>query len=392
MKIYRNATILAGTNFQVLEKASIVIENDHIAEIIPTDTKEGVNLHGALVIPAFINAHTHIGDRGLKDLAIGLSTENAVSPYESVKYRYLNSVDSKELVKMMREGVYEMLASGITVFADFREGGVKGVECLREAVRDLPIKTIVFGEPTVGPENWEKYLQETKEICSVADGLGISDITLFTDEQLSTLRRVLSFYNARLAVHIAETQNAQKSSKERWGSSEVNRIVKFSPDLLIHMTNATDADIAEVVANRIPVVTCPRANCILGDGIPPLYSMWKAGALICLGTDNFMFNSPNMFREMDFFSRLMRGQSRCPDAIDPRDVLAAVTIKAAQALGIDNEYGSLEVGKKASFIVLNTSSINLQPLQNFCSAIVHRAELMDILLVVSHGETVVQRF
>lgn len=384
-EIYKNATIIAGLDFQIMERATIVVEGCYIAEITSAHIRGGVDLNGALVIPGFIDAHTHIGDRGAKDLAVGLPTEKAVSPPNSLKYQFLNSLSSEELRLMIAEGAREMLASGIVAFADFREGGKKGIDLLRQAVRDLPIRTVVFGEPTVGVEEWEKYLREVEEICAVADGLGIGDITLLTDEQLSALRKVSSACDGRLAVHIAETRQAQQVSKERWGISELIRLLKFSPDLLIHMTNATDADIAEVAASRVPVVCCPRTNCILGDGIPPLYNLWKAGVPLSLGTDNFMFTNPNMFREMDFFSRLMRGQSNAPDAIDPRDVLAAATIGGARALGIDNEYGSLEEGKMASFVVLDMKSPNIWPTHNIYSAIVHRAGPADILFVVACG-------
>ncbi len=383
--IYKNATILAGPELRMMERAAIVLDGAYIAEIRDDSSVRGVDLNGAIVFPCFVNAHTHIGDYGAKDLAVGLPTVKAVSPPDSVKYRYLQSLTPEESVESMRCGAREMLAAGIAAFGDFREGGVKGAELLKDAVQGLPIKAVIFAEPTAEPRDWYAYLQETAALGEAADGLGIGDITLFTDEQLTVLKGALETHSAKLAVHIAETREAQRASKERWGASEVTRILEVTPDLLVHMTNADPDDIAATAADGVPVVCCPRTNCILGDGIPPLYQLWRAGVPLSLGTDNFMFTSPNMFREMDYFSRIVRGQSNRPDAIEARAVLSMATLGGARALGIDDEYGSLEPGKIASFIVLDPRSPNLRSVRDVYSAIVHRAGLADIRLVVAHG-------
>ncbi len=390
VNVYKNATALIGPDLRVQRNAAIVLDGEYIVEIRTDYPGKGVDLGGAIVVPGFIDAHTHIGDYGAKDLAVGLPTVEAVSPPDSVKYRYLRSLTSEELVRSMRCGAREMLAAGIAAFADFREGGADGVARLRESLRDLPIKAVVFAEPVTHPQNWYTYLQEAAALSGVADGLGIGDITQLTDDQLTVLKGALDAHASKLAVHIAETREAQRASKERWGASEVKRILKVSPDLLVHMTNADLDDIEATASAGVPVVCCPRTNCILGDGIPPLYDLCRAGVPLSLGTDNFMFTSPNMFREMDYFSRIVRGQSNMPDAIDSRVVLTMATIGGARALGIENEYGSLEPGKIGSFIVIDAKSPNLQPVREIYSAIVHRAGLADIRLVVARGRELQQ--
>lgn len=386
VKVYKNATILAGSELCVLENAALVLDGEYIVEIRTGYSGTGIDLDGAIVIPGFVNAHTHIGDYGAKDLAIGLPTEEAVSPPDSVKYRYLQGLTPEEHGHLMHHGAWEMLTAGIAAFGDFREGGADGIALLNEAVQNLPIKAVVFAEPIAEPQKWHRYLSEVVEIGKTADGVGISDITQFTDNQLVALKEALDAHSAKLAVHIAETRAAQQASRERWGISEVRRILKVNPDLLVHMTNADSDDIKATAAASVPVVCCPRTNCILGDGIPPLYELWTASISLSLGTDNFMFTSPNMFREMDCFSRLVRGQSNIPDAIEARTVLAMATIGGARALGIDDEYGALEPGKIGSFIVLDARSPNLWPVRDIYSAIVHRAGLADIRLVVARGQ------
>ncbi|MEM2291714.1 MAG: amidohydrolase family protein [Nitrososphaerota archaeon] len=398
-KLYKNLMGIIGDNFDFVDNVTIVVKDEVIYDILTRPLKKlhGTNVtncNNMLAIPAFVNAHTHVADYGIKDLPIGLPTEQAVSPPHSVKYQYLQMTSQEELRDTIRNAVLEMISNGITAFADFREGGRDGCKLLSEVVRELPIEVKILGEfeggQGVSCATLEYFVEEVEEICLIADGIGLGDITELTDEQLRTIRDVLFKQNALLAVHIAETPQAQSLSKRTWGISEVARIVRFEPDLLIHMTNADEEDIHLLQDKEIPVVCCPRANAVLGDGIPPLAALWEAGTPLALGTDNIMLSSPDMFREMDFFARLVRGQSRKPDIISSKDVLKIATIGGAKALRLDGEYGSLVVGKKASFILLNLNSPNLRPTKNVYSCIVHRACLSDVALVVINGKEIIR--
>lgn len=390
LRVYKNLLGIIGDTFDFVNNLTIVVKDDLIYDLITNRslTFNGANVidcKGLLALPAFVNAHTHVADYGIKDLPIGMATEQAVSPPCSIKYRYLQTASQEELRTTIRAAVLEMISNGITAFADFREGGEEGCKLLAEVVQDLPVEVKIFGE--LGEKNGSsQHLESIVEgICSIADGVGLGDITGYTDDQLCTIRGVLTRRDSLFAVHIAETPRAQTLSKATWGVSEVARIVRFEPDLLIHMTNADEEDVHLLKGKEIPVVCCPRANTVLGDGIPPLADLWEAGIPLALGTDNVMLSSPDMFREMDFFSRLIRGQSRKPDIISSKDVLMIATIGGAKALRLDHMYGSLVVGKKASFVLLNLNSSNLRPAKNVYSSIVHRACLSDISFVVING-------
>jgi len=391
-KVYKNATILIGSDLHIQEKAYIEVEGEYIAKVGIGFLSRGVDMDGKIVFPAFVNTHTHIGDVGAKDLAVGLPTEKAVIPPDSVKYRYLQGLNPEALVQLLTQAIQEMLSLGICAFADFREGGVQGSKCLKEAIGQLPIEGVIFSEPTTEPEDWDNYISEIEKIIKVSNGIGLGDITRLNARQLATIRQILDDGGLKkLAVHIAETKAAQQASRKRWGESEVRRILRFSPDLLIHMTNADEFEINCVAKEKIPVVCCPRTNCILGDGIPPLYDLFQAGISLSLGTDNFMFSSPNMFREMDYCSRLLRGQSRVPEAIDAKTVLSMATLGGARALGIDDRFGSIEEGKVASFIVLDNKNINLRYIHNIYSAIVHRVSSHDIKCIIAFGKEVYKK-
>jgi len=386
--VYRGMTILSGKELKPIKDAYLVVRDKYILDIGTDPAPPGVDLSGAVVIPAFINAHTHIADSGFKDAAIGLPTEKAVSPPHGLKYRYLSALSMLELKKVLSEALQELCCNGIAAFADFREGGVAGTLALREVLNQFPLQGVVIADPTRAP--WEDgFLREIGEIAEHADGVGIGDIAYFTDDQLQTIRSVLG--KKKLAAHIAETETAQRECRRKWGKSEVVRILEHKPDLLVHLTNPMAGDLELLAEARIPVVCCVRANCILGDGIPPLDELVAHDIPLALGTDNMMFTSPDMFREMDWFSRLIRGKTRRADIVSPRQVLSIATLGGAKALGLGERLGTLEPGKVASFVVLDMGSINLRHTRDLYAAIVHRAGLRDIEKVVLEGREVFDR-
>lgn len=383
-KIYYNAVLLEGSALTIRKDAYIVIELGTIAEIGSGRSYGGTDLRGAFVFPSFVDAHTHIADSIVKEGGIGLPTEKAVSPPDGLKYRRLRELSPPALEEALAWAVEELLKNGITAFADFREGGTEGTAALKKVLNGKPIEALIFGEPDC-PLGTRQYLEEAGPLLDLADGMGIGDIAGYGDDALARLKALHEKTGKRLAVHVAETRNAQKRCGELWGKSEVTRAMEAAPSLFIHFTNPDSGDIDTVSRAGIPIICCARTNCILADGIPPLRELVIRGIPLALGTDNMMFTGPDMFREMDWFSRLARVESGCADAVAPEKVLSIATLGGARALGLDDHLGTLAEGKAGSFIALNRNSVNLRGITDIHSAIVHRAGPGDIQLAVSQG-------
>ncbi len=382
--IYGNATVLAGPKLNAVENAHITVVDGFIEEIGVGSVAEAIDLRGAIVSPSFVDAHTHIADSGMKDAVIGLPTMKAVSPPDGLKYRYLQEMSLDELERVLKQAIGELLANGISAFADFREGGAAGVKVLRRVVSEHPIQAVILGDSVLAP--WDTgYLSEIEEVASHADGIGIGDIARYSATQLDEIGSVLARTSSLLAVHSAETREAQEACQSSWGCSEVARVLDYAPDFLVHLTNPIDGDLEAIRSAGVPIVCCPRTNAIIADGLPPIADLIAHGIPLALGTDNMMLSSPDMFREMDWFSRLARGQSRRANIISSREVLSIATLGGARALGFEEELGTLEVGKAASFVALNLKSRNLCGVKDLYSAIVHRAGPQDIVSVVSQG-------
>ena len=389
MRRYKNATIFYGADFRMLKDRTLIVDGDKVAAITDGSYDESIDLKGAYVLPAFINGHSHLGDTGAKELGIGLSVEEAVSPPNGLKHRYLRGLTDEQLGTTLRQGLREMLRGGIAVCADFREGGVEGVLALRRAQAGLPILALALGRPLSSGDCDSGILdKELAELREAADGLGISSVNAFPPAVMKNIRKVMK--GKTLAIHVAESREGNERSIAKYGANEIERALDIEADFMVHLTQADDADVRRLAASGAKIVCCPRTNCILGDGIPPLDAFTRAGIDWGIGSDNMMFSSPDIFREMDFAGRSIRGLRERPDCIGTASILQAATISGARALGIDGELGTIEKGKSASFIAISADCEMLKFSNDILSSIVHRASSADIDYFLCRGTEVIR--
>ena len=161
--------------------------------------------------------------------------------------------------------------------------------------------------------------------------------------------------------------------------------------VLVHMVHLDDSDIKKLAETGTHVAHCPTSNCKLASGICRVRDMQKAGVNIGLGTDGAPCNNSNdMFQEMKLASILHKAVSFDPKAVPAEDVLEMATINGARALGLESSIGSLEIGKKADFVAINTESVRMKPWYSPVSAVVYSATGSDVDTVVVDGQIIVQ--
>ena len=131
----------------------------------------------------------------------------------------------------------------------------------------------------------------------------------------------------------------------------------------------------------IPVVCCPRSNGSLGVGIPPIIDMLDRGINVCLGTDNVMLNSPNMFKEMEYALKVTRGYYKT--YLSPLEVYKMATLNPAMALGLN--LGSIESGKIADIMLV--SGMSGDPVLS----LINRTEPQNIKALIKDGNIVFER-
>jgi cytosine/adenosine deaminase-related metal-dependent hydrolase len=218
-------------------------------------------------------------------------------------------------------------------------------------------------------------------------GIGLSGPNEYTNRAMGELSRLIKSKNKICATHASEDRYSMNFSIKNFHQSEVKRALKnLDLDFIVHLTQAKEEDIELVSKAKIPIVCCPRANSIMGLGFPPIAEMMRKGITVALGTDNVMLNSADLFREMDYTSRMSRALEKDPSTISSKDVLKMATMNPAKALKLEKEIGSIEEGKRADAVFIKMNSKNLESTKDPINAVVHRVRPDDIQAVMINGD------
>ncbi|HYM39663.1 MAG TPA: amidohydrolase family protein [Thermoplasmata archaeon] len=309
-----------------------------------------------LVIPGLWNAHTHLGDAVVTQELRG-SIEDLVAPPRGLKHRALAKAKDEAIFAAMRRSMTTMLRTGTTGFSDFREGSLRGLRQLYAALSAVPLEGVALGRPA----GLAYDAREVAALLRAGDGLAVSS---YIDWPASDLEKVAA--DARRArkpfgIHCSERVR-----------EDIDKVLDLHPAFLVHMIQATDADLESVADARVPIVVCPRSNAFFGL-TPDIPRMLAAGVELRLGTDNAMINVPSLFREIEFAYRV----ARMKGGIRAREIFEMAL--RGRRLKEPGSACALRVGEPADLVVLDLPGGT----NGFAS--IMRASASDVRLVVSRG-------
>jgi len=357
-----SGTIVYGDDFEDREGYA-VIEGGKIKEIGEGKIEADVT---GIVIPSFVNAHTHIGDSVAKEPDF-MPLEMLVGP-GGFKHRILAETPYETLVSAMKDTIVDMFSTGTQMFADFREGGALGASALKDALRlsdgNEQLHAKIFGRPADG-----NGTEDINALFESVDGIGMSSIADYPMEDVKSLAAEAKRRKKMFALHAGE-KNAD----------DINGAIDLEPDFIVHLLNASQQDFRTMQDKNVAAVVCVRSNLVTGLELPPLQQMLDAGLIVGVGTDNVMLNSPDMFSEMEIISKIFR--------LDEREVLKMCTLNSAQVLKEAESIGTIEEGKKANLVVIRTDTPNMRNVRNPIKGVVRRATRNDIAAVIYEGKVV----
>ncbi|HJJ36140.1 MAG TPA: amidohydrolase family protein [Methanocorpusculum sp.] len=299
------------------ENVDIFIKNGTISDIIPS--KKPIT---QCILPAFFNAHTHIGDTIALDTPANLPLAELVAPPNGLKHKILNQTPAETIRAGMKHSLGFMKARGTLGFADFREGGMEGVDMLAGEL-DPEMTAVILG-------------RNGGEMHPLATGIGLSSAH-GTDEERELAKKTRGAKKL-VAVHAGEA-----------GIADIDAAFALEPDLIIHATHFRNKDIQQAADEGTAIAVCPRSNWILhvsnSPANPPIKELIDAGIPVYLGTDNAMFVPPDMFSE-------------CAFLMDVYGISAEDTLRmATTGFNLINEKTGIEIGNPARLTILDGNGL-----------------------------------
>ncbi|MEG1310527.1 MAG: amidohydrolase [Romboutsia sp.] len=405
----KNAFIITmNKEREVYEKGSILIEDNiikyvgHFDESIVSKDAEIYDAEGKIIMPGLINTHVHLSQqlgRGIAD-DVDLLTwlRDRVWPYES-SFDYTDSLISSTACCI------ELIRSGVTTFL---ESGGQYVDAMVEAVDKTGIRAClaksVMDQGEGLPSAWQKTCDEELNIQidlfnkfnntsneRVKIWFALRTIFNNSDELIVKTKELADKYNTGIHMHVAEIADECDFAKQRNGLSTVehlNKLGALGPNLLaVHTVWLTNRELDLFRLNNVKVSHNPAAAMKVVLGFASIPEMLDKGIPVSIGTDGAPSNNRmDMMREMYLTSLIHKGRTLNPTVVNAEKILEMATLNGAKCALLDNEIGSLEVGKKADMIILNPNNIHSLPLHNPIGNIVYAMSSENVESTICDGK------
>ena len=392
----------------IYQDGSVAIKGDAIVAVGPRTEIEAryngaqtLNARGTLVLPGFINGHTHVP----MTLFRGLHDDVTLNDW---LYKYIFPAEAKnvneEFVRWgTRLAAAEQIRSGVTTFADMyyfedavaeetKAAGMRGV--LGETFIDFPAPDNKSEAETLAYT--EKFLKRWQGDALIHAAPAPHSIYTCSKKTIQDAAALAKKYHAPLLMHVSEMKKELEDSEKQNGMSPVQYLEKIGvlgPDLVAaHCIFVDEADRKLLAERQVGCVHNPSSNMMIASGVSPVPEMRAAGIAVGLGTDGpaGSNNDLDLMEEIDLAAKLAKITKMNPLALNAKAVVEMATIDGARALHMEKEIGSLEAGKKADFVVLNLNVPNAVPMFDAYSQIVYALKASEVETVVVDGKTVMK--
>ncbi len=392
----------------VYDDGAIVVKADTIVAVGPRADLEAkyqasqtIEAKGKLVLPGFINGHTHVP----MTLFRGLHDDVTLNDW---LYKYIFPAEAKnvneEFVRWgTRLAAAEQIRSGVTTFADMyyfedavaeetKAAGMRGV--LGETFIDFPAPDNKNEAQTLAYT--EKFLKKWQGDPLIQAAVAPHSIYTCSQKTLQNSAALARKYHAPILIHVAEMKKEWEDSQKQNGMSPVQYLDKIGvlgPDLVAaHCIYVDQADQRTLAQRQVGCVHNPSSNMMLASGVSPVAELRSSGVAVGLGTDGpaGSNNDLDLMEEMDLAAKLAKIAKMDPLALNAKAVVEMATIDGAKALHMEKEIGSLEPGKKADLILINLDEPNAVPMYDIYAQLAYALKASDVETVIVGGRAVMR--
>jgi 5-methylthioadenosine/S-adenosylhomocysteine deaminase len=395
--LLRNSTVVTmNSRREILRDCDLILDDDRIGAIIPGDSKDAIeadqvlSCKGKIIIPGLVSAHSHltgIFQRGLwneSSFASWLAKSNATEEIVNLSGEDIYFLHCASCIEFLRHGVTTVL-NMFTVrpmldpekmesaLRAFQNTGIRGVLAVMLKDRSPSGDAIVgFGaDESCRPKIREAARQINDLGAAVTFMLAPSAPQLCSDQLLISCRDLAAELKIGIHTHVAETKGHADLGRRLYGESIVKHletIELLSPSLSIAHANWLDGgDVDVLKAHQVKVVHNPSANMKLGSGVARVRDMLNKGLTLGLGADSVNAGTLySIFEQMKLSVLLPRICWGAENWVLPEEAFEMGTLGGAKALLLDKSVGSIEEGKNADIVILN-SGTSLLPMNNLLS-------------------------
>ncbi|MCQ9628067.1 amidohydrolase [Cetobacterium somerae] len=403
--IIKNGTILTmDKNNKVINNGVVVIKDN---KIISVGTEELLKIYSAnkiidaengIIMPGMINTHNHlpmIAFRGLGEEGISNRLFAYFFPLEEEKL-------NRDLIyKATVHGSIDMALSGVTTYADMyyhmdemakatKAVGIRGV--LGETVIKFPV--VDAKKPYGGIEYAVNFIEEYKNDDLIIPAFGPHAPYTVSKEKMQEIDKLSQKYNVPVMIHVGEFDDEDKrlNLKNKSVVEYMDSIgVLNKRVLLAHAIHLNEKDLDIIKEKKVSIAYNPMANAKGATGIARAYEMLNKNIKVGLGTDGPMSsNQVDLFRTLSYASSMQRLKYNDRTIMTPDIVIRMATIGGAQALNLDEKIGSIEVGKLADIIIVETKSTNMMPNYDPFATLVFQANSSNVDTTIVNGKIIVE--
>jgi 5-methylthioadenosine/S-adenosylhomocysteine deaminase len=392
---------------RILDDGAIAISGDAIVAIGQSgliaaayEATKVIDARGALLLPGLINAHTHLPMSLFRGLAEDRSLQDWLQKFifpaeaRNVTPDFVTWATKLSLLEMLRGGtttVADMYYFEDEIAQTLKEAGMRGV--MGETIIGFPAPDNKTAEAAFAYT--EKFLTHWKNDPLITAAVAPHSIYTCSEKLLKDAASLARAYHAPILIHLAEAPYEMEVSRREHGLSPVQylaRIGVLGADLTgAHCVWIDQADIQTLAHYRVGCSNNPSSNMKSAAGLSPVPEMLAAGVPVGIGSDGAASNNDqDMFREMDLAAKLQKFSRMDPTALPAEETVAMATIIGARALHIDKQTGSLEIGKKADIIVVDTTAPHGTPIYNAYAQIVYSLKDTDVRTSIINGRLVME--
>lgn len=377
------------------EYHSLAVDKGRIVALLPTElakqqfqAKTVENLNNHALLPGLVNGHTHAAMSLMRGVADDLPLmewlQNHIWPLEQQWMSEAFVRDGTDLA------IAEMLRGGTTCFNDmYFFPDIAAQQAVQHGIR-ASIGLILIDFPSVWAQDSAEYISKGLDVHDRFRHQPLITTTFsphapytVSDAPLQKIKILADELEIPIQMHVHETAYEVEQGVNRAGQRPIQRLMNLgliNPGFLaVHMTQLIDDEIDLFAEAGAHIVHCPESNLKLASGFCPIARCINAGINVALGTDGAASNNDlDMLGEMRTAALLAKAVARDAASVPAATALRMATLNGAKALGLDNEIGSLLVGKSADVIALDLSSLETQPVFNPISQIVYAASRQQV--------------